>query len=53
MLYQEYSAGNSSENAGVKVSNMDINDTYINAVKNSIKGSLIDLRYIDKIKREK
>lgn len=52
-LYQEYSAEDNSEAAGVIITGMDINDTDIKAVKNSVKGSLIDLRYIEKLKNEK
>lgn len=51
-IYQEYSSEDNSEKAGVIVTSMDINDTDFKAVKNTIKGSLIDLRYIEKIKSE-
>lgn len=51
-LYQEYSAEDNSENAGIIVTDKDMKETDIKAVKKSVKGSLIDLRYIDKIKRE-
>jgi hypothetical protein len=52
-IYQEYSSEDNSENAGVLVTSMDINDTDIKAVKNTIKGSLVDLRFIEKLKSEK
>lgn len=48
-LYQEYSAEDNSEAAGIIVTDKDLKETDIKAVKNSVKGSLIDLRYIDKV----
>jgi hypothetical protein len=51
-VYQEYSAEDNSESAGIVVTDKDQNETDIKAIKNSIKGSLIDMRYIDKVKKE-
>ena len=51
-LYQEYSSEDNSEIAGVIVTSMDINDTDIKAVKNSVKGSLVDLRNTEKVKKD-
>lgn len=51
-LYQEYSAEDNSETAGIIVTDKDLKETNIKAAKNSVKGSLIDLRYTDKVKRD-
>ena len=51
-LYQEYSAEDNSEVAGILVTGANGVETDFKAVKNSVKGSLIDLRYNEKIKRE-
>lgn len=51
-LYQEYSAEDNSESAGILVTGANGADTDFKAVKNSVKGSLIDLRYNDKVKKE-
>ncbi len=51
-LYQEYSAEDNSENAGIIVTDKDMKETDIKAVKKSVKGSLIDLRYTEKVKRD-
>ena len=51
-LYQEYSAEDSTESAGIVVTAKDLKETDIKAVKNSVKGSLVDFRYSDKIKRD-
>lgn len=51
-LYQEYSAEDNSESAGILVTGANKDETDFKAVKNSVKGSLIDLRYNDKIKKE-
>lgn len=52
-LYQEYSAEDDSEAAGIIVTDNNSKETDIKAVKNSVKGSLIDLRYIDKVNRDR
>lgn len=51
-LYQEYSAEDNSEAAGIIVTDKDLKETNIKAAKNTVKGSLIDLRYTDKVKRD-
>lgn len=51
-LYQENSAEDNSESAGILVTGANGIETDFKAVKNSVKGSLIDLRYNDKIKKE-
>jgi hypothetical protein len=51
-LYQEYSAEDNSENAGILVTGANGVETDFKAVRNSVKGSLIDLRYNNKIKTE-
>lgn len=51
-LYQEYSAEDNSETAGIMVTGANGVETDLKAVKNSVKGSLIDLRYNDNIKKE-
>jgi len=51
-LYQEYSAEDNSESAGIIVTDKDMKETDIKAVKKSVKGSLIDLRYTEKVKRD-
>lgn len=50
-IYQEYSAEDNSENAGIIVTDNDMKETDIKAVKKSVKGSLIDLRYTEKVKK--
>jgi len=51
-LYQEYSAEDNSETAGILVTGANGVETDFKAVKNSVKGSLVDLRYMDKLKRD-
>ncbi|HRE10974.1 MAG TPA: hypothetical protein PK605_06390 [Ignavibacteria bacterium] len=51
-LYQEYSAEAESESAGIIVTGANGIETDFKAVSNSVKGSLVDLRYMDKLKRE-
>jgi len=51
-LYQEYSAETESETAGIIVTGANGVETDFKAVPNSVKGSLVDLRYMDKLKRE-
>ena len=51
-LYQEYSAETESETAGIIVTGANGVETDFKAVSNSVKGSLVDLRYMDKLKRE-
>lgn len=51
-LYQEYSAETESETAGIIVTGANGVETDFKAVANSVKGSLVDLRYMDKLKRE-
>ncbi|HWA07463.1 MAG TPA: hypothetical protein VG961_13000 [Ignavibacteria bacterium] len=52
-LYQEYSAEDNSESAGILVTGANGLETDLKAVKNSVKGSLIDLRYNEKVKSGK
>jgi len=50
-LYQEYSAETESETAGIIVTGANGVETDFKAAANSVKGSLVDLRYMDKLKR--
>ena len=51
-LYQEYSAETESESAGIIVTGANGVETDFKAAAKSVKGSLVDLRYMDKLKRE-
>jgi len=50
-LYQEYSAETESETAGIIVTGANGVETDFKAAAYSVKGSLVDLRYMDKLKR--
>lgn len=50
-LYQEYYAETESETAGIIVTGANGVETDFKAIANSVKGSLVDLRYMDKLKR--
>ncbi|MEO8514632.1 MAG: hypothetical protein ABI543_13815 [Ignavibacteria bacterium] len=52
-IYDEYYSEDESTDAGIIVTDTDKNDTIIKAIKNSAKGSLVELRYNDKIQQEK
>lgn len=50
-IYQEYSAEDNSENAGIIVTDKDMKETDLKAVKKSVNGSLAGLRYTEKVKK--